>query len=136
MKEILARGAYGNCVKTREGGATITEEQLRGYLAGATVAEHMIGDRSVGQRVWVGTLEGVARSFGSTEVVVSMGTNTRSAYIVMQVPEVSDVDIDAPVGSLAAVQILRLDAPQGASVPPGAELWLFTGNLIASMSCK
>lgn len=124
--EIGERGD-GNCIKTREGERTIREDDLKGYIAGATGVERMID-----VQVWLGTLAGVARSLGSAEVVVPPKTN-RLAWIVARVP--AGTDIDAPVGSLAAVEVRRLDAPAGAIVPQGAEIWFFTGNLAASVTC-
>lgn len=128
VSEILERGDHGNCVKTAEGERTIREESLKAYLASATGVERLIGPH-----VWLGSLEGAARSLGSVEVVVPGNRNSRQAYIVLRVP--AGTDIDVPAGSLAAIEVSRLDAPAGVSVPPGAELWLFTGDLIASTVC-
>ena len=108
------------------------EDRLKDFIANATGVERMIGDRATGEVVWLGTLAGAARDLGSVEVVVP-GSPSRLAYIVLRVPE--GTDIGAPVGSLAAVEVRRLDVPSGVTVPPGADPWLFTGNLIASVPC-
>lgn len=126
VKEIMERGD-GECAKTREGARTIREETVKTYLASATGVERLIG-----LGVWLGTIEGAARSLASVEVVVP-GQPSRLAYIILRVPAASD--IDAPAGALAAIEISRLDAPSGASVPQGAELWFFTGDLVASVPC-
>ena len=129
MSEILERGEYGNCEKTAEGERTTREEDLREYLAGATGVERLIGPH-----VWLGTLEGLARSVDSGEVVVPSNPDVRVAYLILRVAQGSD--FDAPVGSLAAIEVRRLDAPAGTTVPPGTAMWLFTGDLIASHPCK
>ena len=126
--EILSGGERGNCVKTKQGERTISQERLKSYLAAATGVERLIGES-----VWLGTLGGAARSLGSTEIVVPGNRTSRLALIVLRVPTGSD--IDAPAGSLAAIGIGRLDTPPGANVPHGADLWLFTGDLIASVAC-
>lgn len=126
--EILERGEPGNCVKTKESERTIGEEPLKSYLATAAQTEAAIGGG-----VWLGTREGLARSLGSSEIVVPGDRTSRHAFIVLRVPEGSD--IDAPAGSLAAIGIRRLDPPQGSVIPPGAELWLITGDLSASVPC-
>lgn len=126
-REIMERGGVGNCLKMVETERGIGEDELKDLLADATGVERLIGES-----VWLGTLEGAARSQGSVEVVVPAKAS-RQAWIIARVPAGS---FDAPAGSLAAFGIRRLDAPAGASVPPGAELWLFTGDLLASMTCR
>lgn len=132
LDEILARGEKTNCGKTIEGEAHTREDRIRDFIENATGVERMIGDRSTGEIIWLGTLEGYARDLGSVEVVVPEGPR-RFAYAVLRVREGSG--IDAPVGSLAGVQLRRIDVPSGASVPQGTDLWLYTGNLVASVPC-
>lgn len=126
-REMLERGGIGQCLKMVETERGIGEEQLQAYLGAATGVERLIGES-----VWLGTLEGAARSLDSVEVIVPTEPSPR-AWIIARIPEGSN---DAPAGSLAAYGIRRLEPPAGASLPHGAEVWLFTGDLLASMTCS
>jgi hypothetical protein len=125
LEEIMKRGDAGDCPPgTREGDLEfgVPDEDLRKYLAAAHDVEVMIGPR-----VWLGTLAGWARSLGSTEVRLPGNPASRYGSIILRVPE--GLDIGLPVGTLAAIQLRRLDAPAGVDLPVGAEIWGLSWNV-------
>jgi hypothetical protein len=132
--EIMVRGDHRNCLKWtgHDGG----HEDLAKLLAKATGVERMIG-----QRVWLGTLEGAAKSLGSSEVVVPVHGESRAAWIVIHLPpKVGKWSLvgafEGPAGSLAAISLRREDIPDGATVPAGASVWFADGGTLVSMKCR
>jgi hypothetical protein len=46
---------------------------------------------------------------------------SRYAFMILRVPK--GLDIALPVGTLAVIELKRLDAPAGVELPAGAEIW-------------
>lgn len=120
----MTRGEPTDCLGSREGDLEfgVPEEDLRKYLAGAHGVEVMIGPR-----VWLGTLVGWARSLGSADVRLPASPTSRYGSIILRVPK--DLGIGLEVGQLAAILLRRLDAPPGAELPAGAEIWGLSSNV-------
>jgi len=124
MYRVGPGGCPGTWESDNEGG--VRDEDLRKYLKGAHGVEQLIGPR-----VWLGTIQGWARALGSTEVVIpSIPAFNRHAFIVLRLPKGFNA---LPEGTLTAIQLRRIGAPEGMLLPVGADLWFLTSNLAFTM---
>jgi hypothetical protein len=122
--EIMKRGHAGDCPGTFEGDLqfAVPDEDLRKYLAAANGVEVMIGPR-----VWLGTLVGWARSLGSSDVRLPGNPASRYGSIILRMP--ADFTWHLPKGTLAALQLRRIDAPADVKLPTGADLWVIDNSV-------
>ena len=105
------------------------DADLKKYVAGARGVEVKIGPR-----LWLGTIEGWARSLDSTEIVVPENGGSQNAFIILRVP--AKFEFSFPEGTLAAIRFRQVDAPAGVALPAGAELWVMTSSVAFTMPPK